>query len=160
MSKANKPQDVSGTSPGLANSIKEVKTLHDGIVKRDKDSVQDAIRIGNLLPEIQASRGRDWKTWVGKNCGFSYMQARIYMRLALWVADGGKLSTQDRLMSAYQKAGIKKKADPKPGKKQQHCEFSLPHPESHPRWKELWRPCQRRRWIRIAFRQQRRAVMA
>ncbi len=92
-----------------------ITKLHGKILLRGKLDVKDAVRIGRLLNAAKPLCGRTFKAWIYQHCGFSYMQACRYRRLAVF-AKGNNLLPFENLYQAYQAAGIL----PKPAPNSEH----------------------------------------
>jgi hypothetical protein len=81
---------------------KEIGELHAGIVQSMRRSVQDAIRIGELLTEVKArpEMSGEFLKWIENELPFAERTARNYMRL--W-DHRDKTATLADLQDAYRK---------------------------------------------------------
>jgi DUF3102 family protein len=63
----------------LATVVNEIQRLHNEIVSAARTSLSKAIRIGELLCRVRASRRGKWILWIKKNAPFSERTARNYI---------------------------------------------------------------------------------
>ena len=71
------------TTTPSKNRVQEIVELHEGIVQSMRRSVQDAIRIGELLTEVKADpvmRG-EFLRWIDRDLPFKKSTAESYMKL-------------------------------------------------------------------------------
>lgn len=79
----------------------EIINLHEGIVSSMRRSVQDAIRIGELLTEAKADLDHgEFLPWIERELPFSNKTAESYMRLYGYRS---KIESASNLQDAYRK---------------------------------------------------------
>lgn len=65
-----------------ATAVEEIKRLHGDNVSRAKQTIDDAIRIGEILSQIkEVVRHGSWIDWVQQNCPFGARQAQKYISI-------------------------------------------------------------------------------
>src|SRR5262245_34411095 len=63
-----------------AEAAKEIRVRHDQILSSARRTVEDAMRIGELLGGVKASlKHGKFGEWIRRNCGFAERCARNYM---------------------------------------------------------------------------------
>jgi hypothetical protein len=81
--------------------VREIVSRHKRIMDAMRNSVADAIRIGELLTEAKASLGHgEWLPWMEKHLPFSQMTASRYVRV-FEKRDQLKLNNVFNLSDAY-----------------------------------------------------------
>src|SRR2546427_7821935 len=64
----------------LGAVVKEIVKLHDEILTAARTSLSKAIRIGELLSRVRASRKGKWLKWLDENAPFTRQTASNYIR--------------------------------------------------------------------------------
>jgi hypothetical protein len=64
----------------LSSVVKEIAKLHSEILTAARTSLSKAIRVGELLSRIRASRKGKWLKWIAGSAPFSERTARNYLR--------------------------------------------------------------------------------
>jgi DUF3102 family protein len=65
----------------LAGAVREITRLHGEILAAAKMSLEKAIKIGELLSRVRASRKGKWLAWIKNSVPFSDQTARNYIRV-------------------------------------------------------------------------------
>src|SRR6266478_4519008 len=65
----------------LASVARELTRLHNKIMTAARTTVEDAIKAGELLLRLRASRKGQWLKWIEDNVPFSHDTARNYIGL-------------------------------------------------------------------------------
>jgi hypothetical protein len=97
------PTITAGASPAKseASSLRLIKKLHGSILHAARTSLDSAIRIGELLSKIKASKKHgDWQSWAERHLPFDVRTARNYCR-CFEERDRLKTETVSDLTSAY-----------------------------------------------------------
>lgn len=63
----------------LASVVEEITRLHNDILSAARTTLENAIRIGELLNRVRASRKGKWLSWLKDNAPFSERTARNYL---------------------------------------------------------------------------------
>jgi len=83
----------------LFSRVAEITSLHKQIIASLRRSMQDAIRIGELLTEIKAElKHGEWLPWIKQSLPFSQQTANRYMRI---YENREKLLNVSNLTEAY-----------------------------------------------------------
>ncbi len=84
----------------ISDAAGEINRLHAGIFDGMKKTVQDAIRIGDILQQVKERLEHGhFMSWVRANCDFSQDTARNYMKLSQYQ---DKFGSVRNLQEAYQ----------------------------------------------------------
>lgn len=89
-----------------ADTVEEIRNLHQGILCQARTSLSNAIRIGELLTLSKGGlKHGEWLPWVEKNLPFSNMTVSRYVRI-YEMRDDPRLNNVLNLSDAYSKALI------------------------------------------------------